>query len=133
MDILNVTRDSSANVKILKELENKGYIKIYDVMLENGRENKRIKEKILPVAVWDHCCWDEAVWGGDDCVYDEIRKILGTDHIEDAMHLEAHIRNRHDYFVTEDTDFLKKRKELHGRFGVKIATPEELLIMLESS
>lgn len=62
----------------------------------------------------------------NDCTYDEIRKIIGVEHVKDAMQLEAHIRNGHDYFVTEDTDFLKKREELIREFDVKIVTPEEL-------
>ena len=37
----SITRDSGANVKILKRLQNAGFIKIYDVMLENGRENTK--------------------------------------------------------------------------------------------
>ena len=124
--ILKITRDSGANVKILKAMENEGYIKIHDVMLENGRENKKVKNKILPVGVWDHARWDEAVWASSDCAYDEIRKIIGMNRVEDAMQIEAYIRNKHDYFVTEDNDFINKRDELNEKFGVKIVTPKEL-------
>ncbi len=127
MRTLKITRDSSASVKILKELETAGRIKMYDVMLENGRENTKVKEKILPVAVWDHARWGEAVLAGDDCTYDEIRQIIGSEHVKDAMQLEAHIRNQHDYFVTEDTDFLTKMETLNKKFNVEIVTPEELV------
>jgi predicted nucleic acid-binding protein len=125
--IYKITRDSGANVKKLKTLEQQGYIEIYDVKLENGRENKKVKEKILPVLVLDHARLGECVLGGEDTVYDDIRKIIGKNNIEDAMHLEAHIRNKHDYFVTEDTDFLKVKNELQEKFSIKIVTPDDLM------
>lgn len=126
MEILSVTRDSGANVKFLLGLQNDGFIKIHDVMLENGRENKKVKDKVLPVGVYNHGKWGEFVWGGKDTTYDDVRQIIGRDNIKDAMHLEAHIRNKHDYFVTEDRDFLDKREELETKFNIKIVTPQEL-------
>lgn len=126
MTVVTVTRDSGANVKILRKLEKDGFIKIFDVKIENGRENKKVPEKVLPVGVWGHARWGEAVYAGDDCKYEDIRKIIGHNHVKDAMQLEAHIRSSHDYFVTEDTDFLKVREELERKFGVKIITPTEL-------
>lgn len=126
MKPLSVTRDSGANVKLLKKLEKDGLIKIHDVMMENGRVNKKVKEKILPTGVWNHSVWGEFVWGSDDSAYDDILKIIGKNHIEDVMHLEAHIRSKQDYFVTEDRDFLDKREELKAAFPVKIVTPTEL-------
>lgn len=123
---MRITRDSGANVKILKKLEKEGFIEIHDVMLESGRENKKVKNKVLPVGVWNHSRWGEAVWAGDDNTYDDLREILGKDKIEDAMQLEAHIRNKFDYFVTEDHDFLDKRDTLKEKFGVNIVTPDEL-------
>lgn len=124
--VFSITRDSGANVKALKLLESKGFIKIFDVMLENGRENKRVKDKILPIGVWGHALWGEAVWAGDNSKYDDIRTVIGKNNIKDAMHLEAHIRSSHDYFVTEDNDFLNKRDILAQKFGVKIITLQEL-------
>ena len=124
---VKITRDASANVKILKNLENRNLIEIHDVMLEGGRDNKKVKNKILPVGVWNHSRWDEFLWASDeDNTYEELMKIVGNDKIEDAMHLEAHIRNKHDYFVTEDNDFLHKREILNEKFGVIILTPNEL-------
>ncbi len=124
---LSVTRDSGANVKVLKMLERAGYVEVYDLMLENGRENKKVKKKILPVAVCDSGArWGECVLSGEDSTYGDIRKVIGRQNIQDAMHLEAHIRNEHDYFVTEDTDFLKVRDRLNEKFSVKIVTPSEL-------
>lgn len=125
--VTTVTRDSGANVKLLRRLEREGYIKIFDVKFENGRENKKVKEKVLPVGVWGSGArWGECVWAGADCVYADIREILGKEYAQDAMQLEAHIRNGHDYFVTEDNDFLRNRSRLEDKFSVKIVTPEEL-------
>jgi len=121
-----VTRDPSANLKILKKLEKENFIEIYDVILEGGRENQKVKRKILPVGVWNHSRWDESVWADDDNVYNDLREILGKDKIKDAMQLETHIRNKFDYFVTEDNDFLCKREVLKEKFGVNIVTPNEL-------
>jgi hypothetical protein len=124
---VKITRDASANVKILKNLENEGLIEIHDVMLEGGRENKKVINKVFPIGVCNHSRWDESVWGSDDDnTYDEIREIIGKDKIEDAMYLEAHIRNGHEYFVTEDNDFLSKRNILKEKFRVNIITPEGL-------
>ncbi len=128
---LKITRDSSANVKLLKKLENKGLIKIFDVMLENGRENRKIKEKILPIGVWGHSRWDECVWGDEDNKYDEILHLIGRQNIKDAMHLETHLRSENDYFVTQDKDdILSKRDELLKQFGIKAVSPEELQLIL---
>ncbi len=127
MKVFTVTRDSGANVKILKNLEKDSFIFIHDVMLENGRENKKVKNKVFPVAVLNHSRWNEAIISkNNDSTYDDIRKIIGNNNIKDAMHLEAHIRNSHDYFVTEDRDFLDKRQELEKKFSIKIVTPAEL-------
>lgn len=89
---LKITRDSGANVKLLRQLEIEGYIEIYDVLIENGRENKKVRNKVLPVGVWNHTRWDEAVWGGDSRPYSDVRASIGNEHIGDAIQLEAHIR-----------------------------------------
>jgi predicted nucleic acid-binding protein len=121
-----ITRDSCANVKILKDLEQRGFIKVFDVMLENGRENKKFKDKIKPVFIVGTSLLGEMVLANKDCKYDDIRSIIGKQHIKDSIHLEAHIRNKFDYFVTEDHDFLDKRQELENKFLVRIVTPQEL-------
>ncbi len=125
-DVIRVTRDSGANLKILKKLELLGLIDIHDVMLENGRNTKKVSKKILPVAVFDHARWDEAVFAEEGNKYDDIRSILGKEKVKDAMQLEAHLRNKLDYFVTEDTDFILIREVLKEKFGAEIVTPEEL-------
>lgn len=123
---LKITRDSGADVKLLKALEKEGFVEIHDVMIENGRENKKVKNKILPVGVYGQTKWGECVYSDPDCTYNDIRKIIGEENINDAIQLEAHVRNRYDYFVTEDHDFLDKRQELEKTFSIKILSPIEL-------
>ena len=123
-----VTSDKGVDFPRLKKLKNAGLIEIFDVKIEN--ETKEIPNKILPVMVWGHSKWGECLWGNDSCSYDAIRKIIGKDNVKDAMHLEAHIRNRFDYFVTNNPrDFIKngKRESLEKQFaGLKIVTINEL-------
>lgn len=129
---LKITRDSGADVKLLKILERKGWIKIFDVMLENGRDNSKVAEKMLPLGVWDHGRWGECLWADSDNQYDAIRNVVGSQNVKDAMHLEAHLRSSNDYFVTEDKDdILNKRVELRKQFGIKVVSPEELQIICD--
>lgn len=124
---IRITRDSGANVKLLKELEQNGYIKIYDVVLENGRENKKVKNKIVPVLVLGHARLGECVLNGKSNQYKAILDIIGNDNVKDAMYLEAHFRSGNDYFVTEDKgDILIKKDELEKQLAIKVSSPEEL-------
>jgi len=129
---IKITRDSGANVSLLKRLEKEGYVQIFDVMLENGREDKKVKNKIKPVGVWNHARWGECVWGGDGNEYENILQVVGKENIEDAMYLEAHLRSGNDYFVTEDKDdILSKKDKLLKQFGIKVVSPEELKKIVE--
>lgn len=122
-----ITRDSGANLKTLKNLENKGLIKIYDVKSENV--TPKVKNKVPAILVWDLSTWDGSDVFTDETgerVFNDIVKIIGKNKIEDTRKLEAHVRSKNDYFITEDTDFLKHRIALEERFKTKIFTPDEL-------
>jgi len=123
-----VTRDKSADLKRLKALEKFELIEIHEVQIES--QTNKNKRKVLPVAVWDQTKWDEAVWADEDNSYDKIRELIGKHNIKDAITLEAHIRNRFDYFITEDKDeFIRngRREELEKAFpSLKILTVTEL-------
>ena len=56
-NLFRITRDPSANLKLLKLLEKKGFIEIHDVLIENGRTNKKVNNKILPVGEFGHALW----------------------------------------------------------------------------
>lgn len=130
--MLKITRDSNANLKLLKWLERLGLIVITDVLGEN--ETKKVKDKIGPVGVWGHFKWDDgSVWASDDNKYSEICEIIGKNNIQDARKLEAHIRSGNDCFVTEDNDFLSKKDWLKHELGVEVITPQELVKMIEGN
>lgn len=124
--MITVTKDSGANFRILRRLERQGLISICEVELEN--ETPKIKKKIKPIGVFGQVKYGKAVFSSKESgnMYREILGIIGNAQYKDSLHLEAHIRNGFDYFVTEDNDFLGKRKELKKRFNVQIVTPEEL-------
>ena len=125
---ITVTRDSGCNVKTLKKLEARGLIQLVDVDMENGKENKKIKNKVAPVGVWDVSNWgDGSVWGNStDGKFDELKKIIGKQHIQDIRQLEAHVRSKNEIFVTEDKDdILSKAKELK-KIGITVLSPEAL-------
>ncbi len=126
--LLSITCDSSANKKILHELERCGAIKIFDVNIETYSKNT---EKIKAVAVHGHSKWDDgSVWGDDSGHFQSAKEIIGGHNIGDVRHLEAHLRSGNDIFITEDLDeFIRngRREELERKFsGLKIMTPQEL-------
>lgn len=125
---INITRDKNVNLKRLKKLERAGLITIHEVQIEEIP--KSAKNKILPVLVFGHTEWGECSFAGEKCNYPKILDIIGKENIKDAIHLEAHIRNGYDYFVTEDKgDFInnKKREKLQHEFNnLEIVTLDEL-------
>ena len=127
-----VTRDSGANVKILRALERAGLIQVTDVLLENGRTNKKFSAKEPAIFVIGHSHIGECVIAANHTPHSRIREIIGRDprHVKDAMHLETHLRLGHDYIVTEDSDFLSKKDILCQEFECEIVTPDELREML---
>lgn len=123
--IATVTADISANLKKLKVLEKKRKIKIFQVKIEN--DTKKIKNKSFPVAVCNYTKINECVLGDDSSDFEDLKRIIGKDKIKDCIHLENHIRNKRDFFVTEDSDFLSKKIALKNKFPkLKIVTPDEL-------
>ena len=122
-----VTKDVSANLKKLKKLKSMGLIKITQVKIET--QTAKIPNKILPTGVWKHTNWNDMIWGSkeDSGRFEKLKNILGKEHIEDAIQVSTHIREKYDYFVTEDHDILDKRLELEKTFpNLKIRNPDEL-------
>ena len=129
--VYTVTKDISADYKKLRTLEKKSLIKIISIRFEN---NKNKKSAILPTAVWDHTMWNFSRWGSSEQskVFEKLKRIIGKNNIQDCIHLEAHIRDKYDYFVTEDKDILSKRSELKNEFlDLKIKTVKELVLKIE--
>ncbi len=132
--IFTVTKDINANYKKLKALERKGFIKVINIRLENNRGRKNA---ILPTATLGHTHLSEmqlevTMSSSQKSVLDKLKQIIGVNNIKDCIHLEAHIRDGYDYFVTEDTDVLDKREQLVKEFPkLQIYTTVELVKLLE--
>ncbi len=128
----SVTKDISANLKKLKILERKGIIKIYQVKIENP--TRKIENTDLPNAVLDHTKWDESLFASQEDAerFERIKDILGKANVKDAIHLDTHLREKRDYFVTEDTDILKNKNLLEKTFKeLRIRSTEELVRELD--
>lgn len=123
-----VTKDVSGDLKKLKKLEKAGLIKIKQVKIENV--SRKIKDQPLPNGVWGHTKWDEMKWASDSdskC-FERLKQIIGKGKIKDVIHVDTHIRDGNDYFVTEDTDILNVKQQLEQQFpGLKIRTTDELV------
>jgi hypothetical protein len=119
---------------------------------ENGYDfDDRLEpfDKIVETAYWDESRWDESLWSSttQESASERILQII-TDNsfppkkmrqnlsdgykrqLRDAMIFNAHIRERRDIFVTNNTrDFIKdgRREKLEKEFNTKIMTSEEFL------
>lgn len=126
----SITADINANLKKLKRLEQQALIEIYQIGIETPSPKTK---KILPTAVSNHVVFGQAVFGSEESsiTFEKIKTLVGKNNIKDAMHLSNHIRDKRDYFVTEDKDILKARQQLKQYFpGLKIRTSNELLTEL---
>ena len=125
---LKITRDSSANYKILKKLVEDNFIELYDVPLEeNSREYTKTKNKVLPIGVFGYSRFGESIFSDDSSIYKRLVDLIGKNNIKDCILLEAHYRNGNDYFVTEDkNDILNNKEILFSLFGIKVIHTEDL-------
>src|SRR3989304_10096002 len=122
-----ITADISANQKKLRKLEFLGIIEIYQIDIETPSPKTR---KVMPTGVFNHVNLDNFVLGSEEESqnFEIIKQVIGKHNIKDAMHLSDHIRDKRDFFVTEDTDILSKRSELYKKFpALKIQTTDELV------
>lgn len=125
--VYTVTKDISADYKKLRVLRDKGFIKIIGIKIEN---NKDKFDAILPTGVMGYTVLGSMKLGSDEQAknFEELKRIIGRNNINDCIHLEAHIREGYDYFVTEDKDILDKKSELEQQFpNLKIRTTDELV------
>ncbi|WP_323775974.1 hypothetical protein [Leisingera sp.] len=131
---LTVTCDRCANIKVLRRLELDGLIEIHAIAIEGMEDNRKVSQKHLPTAVVDSpfAKIGSAVIASDENLYFPISKAMTRDNHGDALHLEGHLRDGRDVFVTDDNDFLSRRDELEAEFGVTIKTADELAQMFGS-
>jgi predicted nucleic acid-binding protein len=127
-----ITADISANMKLLKRLEREGHIEIHVVNIENHKQTDKVQRKENPIGIYGgkFSFYGEVVYAADDTPLTSLEEIIGKRHHADVLHLESHVQSGRDYFITEDTDFLKKRRDLKNAHGTTILTPEELVELL---
>ncbi len=125
--VYSVTKDNSASLPKLKRLENSGLIKIFQVDLENL--TKKIKETCLPSTIFpfklNHSRFMDK---NSNKRWKKILKVIGKSNLNDAKIVETHLREGHDFLVTEDHHILDKKKELRKVFpSIRIMSPDELV------
>ncbi|MBO9436292.1 hypothetical protein J7394_18880 [Ruegeria sp. R13_0] len=129
--IHTVTWDPSADLRLLRKLEQQGYIELWGVNIEAVVTTKKIKpeRKSLPTGFIDSpfATIGNAKIASDETPFERINAILGRGHHADALHLEDHIVSGRDLFATSDTDFLKHRKQLEKEFKIRIMTAQEIV------
>ena len=141
MVIRTVTCDKSCNFKELRNLEMEGLIQVFAVAIEGNEDNRRATNKVLPTIIIGNrfaLIGDDdnprCVIAANDCRYESILDLLGKKNREDALHLEAHIRDGRDAFVTEDKDdILSKHKILQEKFGVTVLHTSQVRSWIEDS
>lgn len=136
-----LTCDKSCNFKEMRKLELEGLVQIFAVAIEGNESNRKATNQVLPTAVigskfaligdTDN---PRSVIARNDSLYEKILSVLGKENRADALHLEAHVRDGRDAFVTEDRDdILSKREVLQDQFGVTVLHTREVLSWLEDS
>lgn len=102
--------------------------------------------KLFPV-VGTEARWDVSKWDGPDVYADnpaflEIQRIVFPGLLEsdkryknkrnDIDHLEGHLLNKRDIFVTEDKDILRRRTELKSGPHVTVMHPSDCVSYIEA-
>ena len=107
------------------------------------------KTKRLATDYWawfssDHTGSGWAVGGGSESKFEEIYSTLfgetfagetigNKGKIRDAIHLDIHLINERDFFITLDKKhFLNKKEILRQKFNVEVMNPQECLIAMEA-
>lgn len=118
--------DSGAYTKGLKKLEESGQIELFYHPYEN--KNKKINRMSLPSEAtwddvnisWDECCftWDD--FGGSEKI-NELKKIIGSSHRRDILHLDSAYRSKCDFFITSDKgDIYSKKDEIFKLLNIVV-------------
>jgi len=132
---LTLTVDANANQKLLRQLERKGFVELHAINIENMIDNKKLKRKHMPLAVFDspHSTFGNSVIAANDTIWPEVAAAMTKDNHGDAMQLEGHIRSGRDVFVTDDRDYLDRRDRLKEQFGVTVKSTEEIAELFDCS
>ncbi|MBU0999042.1 N-6 DNA methylase [Patescibacteria group bacterium] len=139
-----VTVDSNTNQKVIRALEEYNLIQAFYFQSEN-KTKKEIK-MARPSFYWDMDCWDSSteVLASDDDLDESVLKVIYPSFpkednrakidavqrgfINDARIFAEHVRNKRDYFVSDDkASFQKHKEKLENKFNTEILTVAELV------
>jgi hypothetical protein len=94
---------------------------------------------ISTVGRWDTSKWDEDIWVNQDIarLNEEIQQIVSpgltrndprfSNKINDIDHLNGHVIDRRDIFVTDDKGILRRQEQLRRGPGILVMTPAQCL------
>ena len=139
-------RQKLPEMNTLEEMHKKGLVEIVktDAMdtemlngYKKGLEKSQQYREIQGYGVFGHSRYDHAIYSGEDdggLTQSVVMALfpgkacseLSDNDIKDVMHIQAHITNKCDYFITEDKIILDAA-ELLKKLGVRIRTPSDLL------
>jgi predicted nucleic acid-binding protein len=119
-----VTEEAGAFFKILQDVDEKRYMIIGSIILDD--EIHEIKDEKMRAAVTE--LMTRAVSDRIDLISEsrqkEIKKATGVKD-EDAFHLTAAIEGKTEYFITVDDTILTKADKIE-RYGIKVRNPVDL-------
>ena len=144
--VLKVTKDVSANQRILKRLERDGHIELYVNDMELPESGSKIKNRNSLTFGFtcdepDCRCHDGIGGFGDgsdekphaywmetehEKIIGVITSIIGSANRRDCRQLFHHYVNKRDVFATEDRDFLNVSCDLKRQLNIVVKSPEEL-------
>lgn len=121
---IRVTEEAEAFFKILQDVDEKRYIIIGSIILDD--EIYEIKDENTRAAVTE--LMTRAVSDRIDLISEsgqkEIKKATGVKD-EDAFHLTAAIEGKTEYFITVDDNILTKADKIE-QYGIKVRNPVDL-------
>jgi hypothetical protein len=135
--MINVYLDSNVDVKLIKKTIKNIFedVEIKFLQWPVDKRNKNIKNFGLPAGeiTWsdDNLTWEASNFTWADYSptekYECVKQIVGKNNRRDCIHFDIAIKNKCQFFLTEDKDFLQKRDHLEALSGIKIFDPSKYL------
>ena len=114
----------------LKQLQHHEKIRLVHYPFDFAQSSK-VKPTAAPSGYWEDAGlqWQKSShpWEafGGSAKLAEIVAIIGKEHWQDALHVDSAFKTGCVCFVTEDTDILSVRDELHQSLGLPIFRPTD--------
>ncbi len=106
-------------------------------------ESSRLAEALGPFVVGHSRLGSSVIGGPEDVerlngVFDLLHPSLNMrdakeNHVRDAMHVAGAARYGASLFVTRDKGILKKRERLQEALGIRVANPDDALVMVRNA